>query len=118
MISRFISKKLLSRLTGGKIEQPNKVQAIMRLPYLLKLALALFRDSRVPLWQRGSVIGLLVLIFSPIDIVGDIPVVGQFWDFTLSVVVLEAFLQMAPADVVNEHIRAQNLEHKIPLRER
>jgi uncharacterized membrane protein YkvA (DUF1232 family) len=117
VISRFIGSKLLSRLTKGKIQQPNKIQAILRLPTLLRLSIVLFRDNRVPLWLRGSVLGILALIFSPLDIVGDIPVVGQFWDFTLSVVVLEAFIQMAPSDVVNEHIKALGLEKKIPLRE-
>ncbi len=63
-----------------------------------------------------AVLGLLALIFSPLDFVGDIPVVGQFWDFTLAVVVLEWFIQWAPASVVNEHIRALRLEKKVPLR--
>ncbi len=117
MFTRFIGERLLSRLTKGKVQRPNKIQAILRLPTLLRLSLALFRDNRVPLWLRGSVVGLIVLIVSPIDAVGDIPVVGQFWDMTLGVVVLEAFIQMAPAHVVNEHITKLGLERKVPLRE-
>jgi uncharacterized membrane protein YkvA (DUF1232 family) len=108
---------LLKRLTGGKVQRPNRIQALLRLPTLLRITVPLMRDSRVPLWQRGAVVGLIVLILSPIDVIGDIPLVGQFWDFTLAVVVLDAFLQMAPAAVVNEHIVALGLEKKIPLRE-
>ncbi len=113
---RFVSGQIVKRATKGKIQQPNKIQALMRLPMLLRLGYALFRDQRVPLWMRGSVLGLLALIFSPLDVIGDIPVVGQFWDFSMAVVVLDAFIQWAPAEVVNEHIRALGLERKINLR--
>lgn len=117
MFKRFIGKQVLKRVGGGKFQQPNKAQAILRLPTLMRLGYALLRDERVPIWQRATVVGLIVVIFSPIDVIGDIPVVGQFWDFTLAVVVLEAFFQYAPAHVVNEHILAMGLEKKVPLRQ-
>jgi uncharacterized membrane protein YkvA (DUF1232 family) len=88
----------------------------MRLPTLLRLGYALFRDERVPLWQRAATVAALGVIFSPIDLPGDIPLIGQFWDFTLSVAVLEWFIKLAPAHVVNEHITALGLEKKVPLR--
>ena len=116
MFRRYLSQKVLEKVSGGKIQRPGKVQALMRLPMLLKLGYALLRDSRVPAWQRAGVVALLVLIFSPLDVVGDIPVVGQFWDFTLAVTVLDVFLQTAPAHVVNEHITALGLAKKVPLR--
>jgi uncharacterized membrane protein YkvA (DUF1232 family) len=96
--------------------KPGRVNALMRLPTLLRLGYALFRDERVPLPLRAGTVVLLGLIFSPLDIVGDIPLIGQFWDFTLSVVVLEYFIKLAPAPVVNEHIVALGLEKKVPLR--
>jgi uncharacterized membrane protein YkvA (DUF1232 family) len=121
MFARFLAAQLVgrlgSRLTGGKVSKPGKMQAVLRLPTLLRLGYALIRDERIPIWQRGTVLGLLVLIFSPLDVVGDIPVIGQFWDFTLSVVVLDAFVSLAPAPVVNEHILALGIEKKIPLRD-
>lgn len=116
MIGRFIAKQAMKRVAGGKLQSPNKVQALMRLPTLLRLGYALMRDTRVPLWQRGAVIGLVGLILSPLDLPGDIPVIGQFWDFTLAVVVLDAFIQWAPAHVVNEHIIRLGLEKRFPLR--
>jgi len=79
--------------------------------------LALLRDNRIPAWQRATVVALLALVFTPIDVVNAIPVVGQFWDFTLAVVILDGFIQFAPAHVVNEHIVALGLQKKIPLRE-
>lgn len=116
MIRRFIGRKLVDRTLGGKIARPGKLQALIRLPTLLRLGYALMRDPRVPAWQRATAIGLVALILSPIDVVGDIPVLGQIWDFTLAVVVLEAFIQRAPVDVVNEHIIRLGLEKKIPPR--
>jgi uncharacterized membrane protein YkvA (DUF1232 family) len=115
-IRKFLGKRLLARVTGGRIQGPGRIQALLRLPTLLRLGYALLRDERVPLWQRGGVLALLGLIFSPIDIVGDIPVIGQFWDFTLAVTVLEAFIKVAPALVVNEHISRLGLEKKVQLR--
>src|SRR5947209_2875311 len=117
MISRFVGQKLLKRMSGGTIQRRGRIAAIARLPTLLRLTIPLMRDSRVPLWQRASVIGLIVLILSPIDAIGDIPVVGQFWDFTLAVAVLEAFIKVAPANVVAEHVTTLGLQSKFPLRE-
>jgi uncharacterized membrane protein YkvA (DUF1232 family) len=115
-LRRYIGKKILTRLTGGRIQSPGRIQSLLRLPTLLRLGYALLRDERVPLWQRGGVLALLGLIFSPIDVVGDIPVIGQFWDFTLAVTVLDAFIKLAPASVVNEHITRLGLEKRIQLR--
>lgn len=117
MISRFLGQQVLKRVTKGKLQKPNRIQALMRLPTLLRLSYALFRDDRVPVWQRAGVVALVGLILSPIDAIGNIPVVGQFWDASLAVVVLDAFIQTAPATVVNEHIVALGLQNKIPLRE-
>ena len=115
-VRRFIGNQVLKRVTRGKVQRPNRIQALLRLPVLLRLGYALFRDERVPRWQRSAVLALLALIFSPLDFVGDIPIIGQFWDFTLAVVVLEYFIQWAPPQVVNEHIRRLRLEKKVPLR--
>ncbi len=114
---KMLGKQAMKRMGGGKYTPPNKMQALMRLPQLLRLGYALMRDDRVPLWQRGAAIGVIGLIFSPVDVPSLIPIAGQFWDFTLAVVVLDVFIQQAPAHVVNEHIRALGLEGKIPLRD-
>jgi uncharacterized membrane protein YkvA (DUF1232 family) len=113
---RLLGRQALKRVSGGRINQPNKMQALMRLPQLLRLGYALMRDERVPLWQRAATVGAVGLIFSPVDVPSLVPIAGQFWDFTLAVVVLDVFINNAPAHVVNEHIVALGLEKKIPLR--
>jgi uncharacterized membrane protein YkvA (DUF1232 family) len=115
-VGRFISNQVLKGVTGGKVRRANRIYALLRLPVLLRLGYALFRDERIPRWQRSAVLALLALIFSPLDFVGNIPVVGQFWDFTLAIVVLEYFIRLSPPEVVNEHIKRLRLEKKVPLR--
>lgn len=121
MIGRFVrrqvGKQVMKRAGVGRFTPVGRMQALSRLPTLLRLGIALIRDSRVPRWQKVGVVALLGLVFSPLDFVGDIPVIGQFWDFTLAVGILDAFIQRAPAHVVNEHIVHLGLQHKMPLRE-
>lgn len=117
-IGRMIGNQLIRRMSRGRIQHPGRFQALMRLPTLLRVCLPLFRDPRVPVWQRAAILGFLALVFSPLDFIGDIPVVGQFWDITLAVTALEFFVQWAPSDVVDEHIRRLGLESKFPKRAR
>lgn len=116
VIRRFVTRRLVNRAVGSKINRPGKVEALRRLPTLARLGYALMRDARVPAWQRAAAVGLVGLIISPLDLPGDVPVLGQIWDFTLAVTVLEAFISHAPASVVNEHIIRLGLESKYPLR--
>lgn len=116
-LGKILAAQALKRVSGGKFQKPGRMQAIMRLPTLVRLSYALFRDERVPLWMRASTLGLVALVLSPLDFIGDVPVVGQFWDFTLVVVIMDAFIQWAPPEVVNEHIRRLGLENKIRLRQ-
>ncbi len=115
-IRKTLFRQAVGRATGGKFAPVGRVQALIRLPVLLRLAYPLFRDERVPLYLRGSVLGLVAFIMSPFDLPFDIPVIGQFWGITMVVLVLEWFIKLAPADVVNEHIEALGLEKRVPKR--
>jgi uncharacterized membrane protein YkvA (DUF1232 family) len=114
-IRRGIFNAMVRRGTGGRFA-PGRIQALVRLPVLLRLAYPLFRDERVPLPLRASVLGLVAFILSPLDLPFDIPVLGQFWGVTMVVLVLEWFIKLAPAQVVNEHIEALGLEKRVPKR--
>lgn len=43
----------------------------------------LFKDDRVPASLKGLAVVLAVLIFTPLNILGDIPVIGLFDDAAL-----------------------------------
>ncbi len=45
--------------------------------------LPLMRDARVPLWLKASTLAGAALIVSPLDLLGDIPIVGIFDDVAL-----------------------------------
>lgn len=115
-IRRTLFNQVVGRATGGKFAPVGRVQALVRLPVLLRLAYPLFRDERVPLYLRAGVLGLVAFILSPIDLPFDIPIVGQFWGVTMVVLVLEWFIKLAPAEVVNEYIETLDLEKRVPKR--
>jgi uncharacterized membrane protein YkvA (DUF1232 family) len=115
-IRRTLFNQVLGRTVGGKLGAAGRVQALVRLPVLLRLAYPLLRDQRVPMYLRGSVLGLIAFVLSPVDLPFDIPVIGQFWGVTMIVLILEWFIKLAPAHVVNEHIDALGLERRVPKR--
>jgi uncharacterized membrane protein YkvA (DUF1232 family) len=64
--------------------------------------LPLMRDARVPLWLKGATIAAGLLIISPIDLFGDIPILGIFDDITLLGLLAALFVGIASALVRKE----------------
>jgi uncharacterized membrane protein YkvA (DUF1232 family) len=57
--------------------------------------LPLMRDARVPQWLKaGTVVGALVII-SPLDLFGDIPILGILDDVTLLAILATVFVNLA-----------------------
>ncbi|HZS91387.1 MAG TPA: YkvA family protein [Chloroflexota bacterium] len=88
---------------------------VVRLPSVTRLALRLMQDGRVPARNKAVTLGVIAYIFSPFDIPGWIPVLGQLGDALVVVNVLELFIRSAPRHVVDEHIRDLGLEGKFKL---
>jgi hypothetical protein len=55
----------------------------------------LMRDPVVPFWLKAATIGLALAIASPLDLLGDIPVIGLFDDVALLAVLVSAFVAIA-----------------------
>jgi uncharacterized membrane protein YkvA (DUF1232 family) len=55
----------------------------------------LMRDVRVPGWLKVAVVALAVLIVSPLDVFGDIPVLGLLDDAALLALLANAFVMLA-----------------------
>jgi uncharacterized membrane protein YkvA (DUF1232 family) len=71
----------------------------------LRLSWALFTDSRVPVMTKLIPLIAIAYVISPIDLVPDlIPVLGQLDDLGILMTSLTMFNNMAPADVVAEHM--------------
>lgn len=78
-------------------------QNLPRVPLLVNLAWGLFRDPRVPRSLKGGLLGVLVYVASPIDLIPDfIPAVGMVDDLFLLLAALDMFVRLAPPEVVAE----------------
>jgi len=83
------------------------VWLLFQLPNLLRLYWRLLADRRVPLWPKAVLLGAVVYVVSPVDLLPDVlPVLGQLDDLTLIALVGRSFLWWCPPDVVAEHMRA------------
>ncbi len=88
-------------------EERALVRRILRLPLRRKLhlALALVRDSRIPLVVRAIPPGLILYLATPIDLIPDfIPVVGHLDDVVILIVGVGLLLRFTPRDVLEEHV--------------
>lgn len=63
----------------------------------------LLRDRSVPLWLKAAGVVLALLIVSPLDLFGDIPVLGVFDDAALLALLASAFVLLA------ENLRGRTL---------
>lgn len=95
----------------------DRAKALLRAPSVGRLVWALFQDPRVPMWQKGAALSALAVVVSPLDLIQVIPVVGEMSDVILALFILDTFVKLAPASVVNEHIVRLNLQGRIPLRD-
>jgi uncharacterized membrane protein YkvA (DUF1232 family) len=92
------------------------VRRIVRLPLRskLRLALALARDSRIPLVVRAIPPGLVLYLATPIDLIPDfIPVIGHLDDMVILIVGVGLLLRFTPRDVLEDHVaRLESAERK------
>ncbi len=78
-------------------------QSLPRVPRLVNLAWGLFRDPRVPASLKAGLLGVLVYVASPIDLIPDfIPVIGLADDLFLLLAALDMFVRLAPPEVVED----------------
>jgi uncharacterized membrane protein YkvA (DUF1232 family) len=59
--------------------------------------LPLMRDGRVPVWLKGTTLVAGLLIISPFNIFGDIPILGLLDDITLLGLLATLFVSVASA---------------------
>jgi uncharacterized membrane protein YkvA (DUF1232 family) len=73
----------------------------------VKLAWRLFRDERVPVWTKLIPPAALLYVLSPVDLIPDlIAGLGQLDDIAVLLIGLKLFIELAPGDVVREHMIA------------
>ncbi len=77
-------------------------RALLRLP-------ALIRDARVPNRLKITALVLAILIVSPLNILGDIPLLGIVDDAALLALLLNWFVSSAERHLVTETIPGDDL---------
>jgi len=83
---------------------------VVKLPTYARMVWGLVRDPRTPIGLKGMLLAALAYVVMPVDLIPDvIPILGQADDLTVLLLVLDLFIQNAPADVRAEHsARARN----------
>jgi len=71
------------------------VRFVLTLPRLLLRSSALFTNPNVPKIMKVAVLVLALLIVSPLDILGDIPIIGALDDVVLLGILLQWFIRTA-----------------------
>ena len=72
-----------------------------------RLAWRLFQDERVPVWTKLIPPAALLYVLSPIDFIPDVMVgLGQLDDIAVVLIGMKLFIELAPRDVVREHLAA------------
>ncbi|MFW6115707.1 MAG: YkvA family protein [Chloroflexota bacterium] len=74
----------------------------------LRLTWRLFWDGRVPLWTKVVPPAVLAYVLSPVDILPDFPPMGlnQLDDVAVLLLGVRLFVELAPPEVVREHLEA------------
>jgi uncharacterized membrane protein YkvA (DUF1232 family) len=68
-----------------------------------KLAYCLLRDARVPAAPKAVLLGVLVLIVSPIDLPAWVPLMGELDMLALGILAVSTFIEACPEEVRREH---------------
>jgi uncharacterized membrane protein YkvA (DUF1232 family) len=96
--SRTGGKELRGRNFPGKAPVYHGMR-LLRLWYAAKTAIVrtvpLMRDTRVPVALKVAAIALALAVISPIDLFGDIPVLGAFDDAALLTLLCVWFVYVA-----------------------
>jgi uncharacterized membrane protein YkvA (DUF1232 family) len=71
-----------------------------------KLAYCLLRDERVPAAPKAVLVGVLVLIVSPIDLPAWVPLMGELDMLALGVLAVTTFIEACPEGIRREHEEA------------
>ncbi len=74
----------------------------------LQLTWRLLWDGRVPLWTKVIPPAVLAYVISPVDLLPDFPPMGlnQLDDLAVVLLGVRLFIELAPPDVVREHLEA------------
>ncbi|MFZ0544689.1 MAG: DUF1232 domain-containing protein [Candidatus Promineifilaceae bacterium] len=78
----------------------------------VRLVWLLLRDSDVPIYLKLLPLAAVIYVIFPVDLIPDFVVpLGQIDDLTAVLLGAKMFIEMAPQDIVNRHIRAMRMQY-------
>lgn len=108
-LEQFTGEQLATiEIEGSQVER-QKARGFLKntiylIPNFLKLLYRLFKDGRVPATEKAFLIGAIVYVISPIDLIPDvIPFIGEVDDLYLVSLTLLRLFNRTPPDVIREH---------------
>jgi len=98
----------MARDTGSVWSASSRVlEVLVHLPNLIRLYWRLLWDPRVSRWPKALLVGALVYVALPFDLIPDaIPFVGEIDDVVILLVAARWFMQWCPPELVREHAQA------------
>lgn len=76
----------------------------------VRLVWVLLKDKDVPVYMKLLPLAAIAYVIMPFDLISDfIPGLGQLDDLTAVFLGAKMFIEMAPQDIVNRHIRAMRM---------
>jgi uncharacterized membrane protein YkvA (DUF1232 family) len=98
------NKTAISKRTQRNEARSVVKDAILLIPNFIKLLLRLLRDARVSRTERALLVGAILYVISPFDLIPDfIPFAGQLDDVYLVSLVILRLLVRTPDDILREH---------------
>lgn len=92
-------------LRPGRWRYLRTAKVLLRLPTYARLVWGLARDPRTPLGLKALLVAALAYVVLPIDLIPDVvPILGAADDLTVLLLVLDLFINNAPAAVRDEHM--------------
>jgi uncharacterized membrane protein YkvA (DUF1232 family) len=91
---------------SGRWRYVRLARLVVKLPTYARLVWGLGRDPRVPVGLKALLLAAVAYVLTPLDLVPDaLPILGQADDLTILLLVLDLFIQNAPAEVRREHLQ-------------
>ncbi len=83
----------------GRADKESTIREIVR---NANLAWRLFVDRRVPIAAKALPVLALGYLIWPVDLIPDIPILGQLDDLVVLLIALRVFIGLAPPELVEE----------------